>query len=474
MKNKAQNKQEEKSNTYKKIKTSYITTSTTVVVVLLLTLMILGSSSVSLPLTYAQNATESASIFTSSEDTNAGDIIPGQFILTVRNETMLQEALPALSDAAEQSDLKVVNTFPNLGVLVLNGSENSVPALSDAAEQNDTGVVIEANRIVTALGQTLPTGINRIDAESSSSSSSSSAATSNTMSTNQTKMSNLDNVQIGIIDTGIDLKNEELNVVSDVSFVPGEPTGQDGNGHGTHVSGIAAAKDDSDGVVGVAPGAKLTAIKVLSASGSGSTASVLAGLDYALQHANELDVVNLSLGGPGTSVATNTAITKLQRAGVPVVVAAGNDNEDAAFFSPANAPDAWTVSSILDTDGKCGGLGGANDDSFLSFSNYGSVVEIAAPGGKINSTIPGGKYAQFSGTSMAAPHVAGAVALYKSSHPDASPAEIFNKLIEAANKSDTACDTAANNGKGYIKSWTFDRDNIREPLLYVKEFVTTK
>ena len=471
MKNRRQNK-EEKSNTYKKTKTSYITTSTTVVV-LFLTLMLLGSSSVSLPLIYAQNATESTSLlFTSSEETNAGDIIPGQFILTVRNETLIQESLPALSDAAEQSDLKVVNTFPNLGVLVLNGSENSVPALSDAAEATDTGIFIEPNRIVAILGQSLPTGIDRIDAESSS--------PSNTMSTNATAttMSNLENVHIGIIDTGIDLENEELNVVDDVSFIVGEPTGHDGNGHGTHVAGIAAAKNDNDGVVGVAPGAKLTAIKVLGSGGSGSTATVLAGLDYALQHANELDVVNLSLGGPGSSVATDTAITKLQNAGVPVVVAAGNDNENAAFFSPANSPDAITVSSILDTDGKCGGLGPdsprGSDDSFSSSSNWGSVVEIAAPGVQINSTLPNGEYAQFSGTSMAAPHVAGAVALYKSMNPDASPAEIFNRLIETANTSGTACDTSANNGKGYIETWDFDGDDIREPLLYVKEFVTTK
>ena len=470
MKNRRQNK-EEKSNTYKKTKTSYITTSTTVVV-LLLTLMLLGSSSVSLPLIYAQNATESTSIFTSSEESKVGQIIPGQFILTVRNETLLQESLPALSDAAEQSDLKVVNTFPNLGVLVLNGSENSVPALSDAAEATDTGIIVEPNRIVAILGQSLPTGIDRIDAESSS--------PSNTMSTNATAttMSNLENVHIGIIDTGIDLENEELNVVDDVSFIVGEPTGHDGNGHGTHVAGIAAAKNDNDGVVGVAPGAKLTAIKVLGSGGSGSTATVLAGLDYALQHANELDVVNLSLGGPGSSVATDTAITKLQNAGVPVVVAAGNDNENAAFFSPANSPDAITVSSILDTDGKCGGLGPdlprGSDDSFSSSSNWGSVVEIAAPGVQINSTLPNGEYAQFSGTSMAAPHVAGAIALYKSMNPDASPAEIFNRLMETANTSGTACDTSANNGKGYIETWDFDKDDIREPLLYVKEFVTTK
>ena len=464
MKNRRQNK-EEKSHTYKKIKTSYIKTSTTVVV-LLLTFMLLGFSSISLPLIYAQNATESTSLFAPSEETNAGEIIPGQFIMTVRNETILEDSLSGLSDAAEQSDLKVVNTLSNLGVLILNGFENSVPLFSEAAEQDDTGILVEPNRVVTILGQSLSSGIDRIDAESSS--------PSKTMSTNATKMSNLENVQIGILDTGIDLKNEELNVVDDVSFIAGEPNGQDGHGHGTHVAGIAAAKDDNDGVTGVAPGAKLTAIKVLGADGSGSTASVLAGLDYALQHANELDVINLSLGEPGSSVATDTAITKLQNAGVPVVVAAGNDNQNAAFQSPANSPDAWTVSSILDTDGKCGELGGAGDDTFSSFSNWGSVVEIAAPGGQINSTIPNGGFAQFSGTSMAAPHVAGAVALYKSSHPDASPAEIFNRLIETANTSGTACDTSANNGKGYIESWDSDGDNIREPLLYVKEFVTTK
>ena len=385
---------------------------------------------------------------------------------------MFKESLPALSDASEESGLKVVNTFSNLGILVVNGSEDSVPALSDMAEQNDTGIIIEPNRIVEVLGQSLSTGIDRIDAESSS-------TTPTAMSTNKTSMSNLNDVNIGIIDTGVDLKNEELNVVDDVSFVPGEPTGQDGAGHGTHVAGIAAAKDNGAGVVGVAPGAKITAIKVLGSDGSGSTATVLAGLDYALQHADELDVVNLSLGGPGSSTATDIAINKLVAAGVPVVVAAGNDNENAAFTSPANSPDAITVSSISDSDGKCGGLGdsnlwgGASDDSFSMYSNWGSVVEIAAPGDTINSTIPNGEYDEFSGTSMAAPHVAGALALYKSMNPDASPDEVFDKLMETAITSDVACDVKANNGKGYIETWDFDGDDIREPILYVKDFIAS-
>ena len=149
---------------------------------------------------FAQNETSNTEKFFSLPNhIIVGKPIPGQFIVTVTNETMFKESLPALSDASEESGLKVVNTFSNLGILVVNGSEDSVPALSDMAEQNDTGIIIEANRIVGILGQSLPTGIDRIDAESPS-------TTPTAMSTNKTSMSNLNDVNIGIIDTGVDLR----------------------------------------------------------------------------------------------------------------------------------------------------------------------------------------------------------------------------------------------------------------------------
>lgn len=415
---------------------------------------------------FAQNETQDTEDFFSvSENVTAGQPIPGQYIVTFLNDTADVDSLSKFIDstealADEAGGLQVVNKLPNLGILIVNGSEQAIASLVEAATDEDPKFVTERNVVLTINEQTVPTGIDRIDVEPS---------------TNNTGTNSSVNARIGILDTGIDLNNPELNVVDDVSFITDEPTGQDGNEHGTHVAGIAAARDNGEGVVGVATGAELVAIKVLGADGSGSTATVLAGLDYALGHADELDVINLSLGGPGSSVATDLAITKLVNAGVPVVVAAGNDHQNARFFSPANSPDAWTVSSITDTDGKCGQLGNPiirmgmtiPDDSFSPYSNFGSVVDFAAPGDRILSTVPGGEFKAFSGTSMASPHVAGAVALYKSMNPNANPSQIFDALVSMANNPGINCDVSQNNGHGYIENWDLDFDNTREPLLYI-------
>jgi subtilisin family serine protease len=124
------------------------------------------------------------------------------------------------------------------------------------------------------------------------------------------------------------------------------------------------------------------------------------------------------------------------------------------------------VSAIADSDGKCGGTGPStgygNDDTLASFSNYGSVIDFAAPGAKIFSTYKGNGYATMSGTSMASPHVAGAAALYMSTHPDASPSEVRSALMNQAATSSTMCD---GNGNGYF---TGDKDNSKEPLIYVR------
>ena len=138
------------------------------------------------------------------------------------------------------------------------------------------------------------------------------------------------------------------------------------------------------------------------------------------------------------------------------------------LFSPANHPSVMAVSAIVDSDGKCGGLGVSTnyggDDTFASFSNYGSVVDMAAPGVSISSTYKGGSYATLSGTSMAAPHVAGAAALYDATHPGAPPLTIANSLKSTGSKPSTICD---GEGHGYFSG---DRDIYREPLLYVNPY----
>lgn len=311
-----------------------------------------------------------------------------------------------------------------------------------------------AKQPVQAFAQSLPTGINRIDADLSS------AASGNGLGSV--------NVDIAIIDTGIDLKHPDLNVYKNVSYVKRISSGNDDNGHGSHVAGIAAAKDNGVGVVGVAPGAKLWAVKVLDRNGSGYLSDVIKGIDYVTLHASEIEVANMSLGCQCYSLAMETAITKSVAAGVTYVVAAGNSATDASTFYPASHPNVIAVSAIVDTDGKCGGLGFSTgygaDDRLATFSNFGSAVDMAAPGVNIYSTYKSGSYATMSGTSMASPHVAGAAALYKSTHPGATPLDVKNALIADGSGLSTVCD---GNGSGYF---TGDSDGFAEPLVYVKNY----
>ncbi|MGB6532626.1 MAG: S8 family peptidase, partial [Candidatus Nitrosopolaris sp.] len=274
------------------------------------------------------------------------------------------------------------------------------------------------------------------------------------------------NAGIAIIDTGIDLTHPNLNVYRQVSFIPGTSTANDDNGHGTAVAGIAAAEDNSVGVVGIAPGARLWAIKVLDSSGTGSMSTIIQGIDYVTQNAGQIDVANLSFGCKCTSAALDTAINNSVAAGVTFVVAAGNSGEDASSWSPASNPNVISVAAIADSDGKCGGLGPKTpygpDDSLASFSNFGSKVTIAAPGVNIHSTYIGGSYATLTGTSVAAPFVTGAAALYRSLHPTATPAQVRSALVSLGTTPTTTCD---GDGHGY-----FTNPHGNEPLLYIGSF----
>jgi subtilisin family serine protease len=276
---------------------------------------------------------------------------------------------------------------------------------------------------------------------------------------------NFVDADIAILDTGIDLDHADLNVFHERSFIPGTINADDDHGHGTHLAGVAAAKDNSFGMVGIAPGARLWAIKVLESSGMGEISTLIKGLDYINQHQNEVDVAVLSLGCECESGALNIAINNSIKAGITIVVAAGNEGKDAGTFTPANNPEVITVSAIADTDGKCGGNGpptpyGA-DDMLASFSNYGNVVDISAPGVDIYSTFKSNSYTKLTGTSMAAPHVAGAAALYISLHPEASPNDVKSYLLTSGTNLSDLCN---GNGHGYF---TGDKDNFHEPLLYI-------
>ncbi|HEV7780748.1 MAG TPA: S8 family serine peptidase [Chitinophagaceae bacterium] len=207
-----------------------------------------------------------------------------------------------------------------------------------------------------------------------------------------------------IIDTGIDFDHPDLTVdaTRSRSFITGVTSADDENGHGTHVAGIIGGKNNTIGVLGVASGATLISLRVLGADGVGTLSSIIQALAYVNTNGKAGDVVNMSLGEDVSSPTLIQQVQSTASRGIYIAIAAGNDGEPANKYSPANANGAniYTVSAIDSTD------------KFASFSNYGNdVVDYAAPGVQILSTFSNGRYAWLSGTSMAAPHMAGLLLL---------------------------------------------------------------
>lgn len=345
----------------------------------------------------------------------------------------------------------------------LQGFSITVPSRAVAGiSQNPNVAYIEEDKLVSLSAQSTPTGIQR------------SFAAGNT----DIDIDGIDDyrvdVDVAVLDTGIDLEHPDLNVVGGANCLlttgGGPPwarnaycdintSADDDHYHGTHVAGTIGALDNNVGVVGVAPGARLWAVKILDSSGSGYTSGIIAGIDWVVANGN-IEVINMSIGGPGVDAAYNDAINTAREFGVVTVVAAGNESDDANDYSPAYVPSAITVSALADFDGLSAGTGSATcrndeDDTLANFSNWGSAVDIAAPGVCIYSTFPieQGAYSTISGTSMAAPHVAGAAALLASGA--ASP--------QNAAEVDSIRNTLLNSGN---YDWTDDSgDGIKEPLL---------
>jgi subtilisin family serine protease len=225
------------------------------------------------------------------------------------------------------------------------------------------------------------------------------------------------------------------------------------------VAGTVAAIANSTGVVGVAPDVTLVPVKVLDAGGSGSFSDIICGVDYVTANAGSIDVVNMSLGGDDGQGSCNDgflreAICNSVAAGITYTVAAGNDNEDAERHAPANYPEVITVSALDD-----------RTNNFASFSNDGSVVDVIAPGVAILSTTRRGGYATMSGTSMAAPHAAGAAALALAAEPGLSPAGVRARLQQTGECPDgtEAGGDGSCSGQG---RWDGDGDGLAEPLVH--------
>lgn len=404
----------------------------------------------------------------------AEEIIPGQYIVvfndTVSDADQVEEELTgraraerlqsyryairgfsarlsADAAAALASDPRVAFVGEDRTVSIIDAESRIAEREAKAAERvrdivearQGNDAVAEASRDVSqarrnrpivstpSSSQTLPTGIDRINAEG--------------------KTNNGEGVHVAVIDTGIASHPDlDLNIAGGKNCLWSGDY-RDQNGHGTHVAGTIAALDNTLGVVGVAPEAKLWSVRVLDKNGNGSWSSVICGLDFVASkgpaNGGPISVANLSLGGSGASDnncgfsnndALHRAVCRVRDAGITLVVAAGNSGKDAAQAIPAAYNDAViTVSALVDTDGKPNGNGSSTgygaDDTFASFSNWGAPVDIGAPGVNINSTWLSGGYKTISGTSMASPHVAGAAALFIAANPGALWSDVRAALI---------------------------------------------
>jgi subtilisin len=384
--------------------------------------------------------------------------IPGKYIVTLAPgaraeavaarhaagvDAVYTDAIHGFAGAVPQARLRALESDPEVVAIEPDVEVQAFPHQVTIAGGNTP--------MLTVNGETIPTGVAR--------------AGINTVD----RPTDVSAVGVAILDTGISLSHPDLNVAGGVSYIRANKSGNDDNGHGSHVAGTIGAKLNGAGVQGVAPNARLYAVKVLDRWGNGSLSAIISGIDWVTKNAANkgIHVANMSLGFQGSSSALNAALDNSVNAGVTYVVAAGNSGMDSQLFTPANHPRVITVSALADSDGKCGGFGAATgygaDDTLATFSNWGLPVDIAAPGVDILSTYKDGGYATSSGTSMASPHVAGAAALLVANGLAAgigpSPEGVKQGLLDVATPQN---DYDYSDGRG---GFTGDRDAYPEPLL---------
>jgi subtilisin family serine protease len=382
--------------------------------------------------------------------------VSGQWIVVLRDD--VADVDTVAEELAGRGKGKAGNRFHYaVKGFVLHRADAASP---DEVAQDPRVLFIEPDGVATIFShksgsssqppQIVPTGNDRIDAELNSNPGA--------------------GVNAAIIDTGVQLNHPDLKVVGNVTFVKGTSSGNDDNGHGTHVAGIAGALDNTIGVVGVAPAVNFYAVKVLNKNGSGFWSDIIKGIDWVTQNASKIAVANMSLGGGLTNAddgncgntnldSVHKAICRSVNAGVIYVVAAGNSARDAKDFRPAAYDEVITVSALADSDGLPNGIGPVTsfgeDDTFASFSNFGSDIDLIAPGVSIRSTWKGSTYKTISGTSMSAPHVAGAVALWIARH--GGPV--------TGNAKDPAVQAILTDIGEAIGQFSGDPDLIAEPML---------
>jgi len=415
---------------------------------------------------------------------NENGKIPGQYIVVLLDDV---QPSAVANEIAGEHGLRLLHVYSH----ALNGFAAQVPeGRLHALEKDPRVAFVEPDRTVSIThhckgshpkctnptptpappgeepsgNQTVPTGIMRINGDLSSSNSGNGAGTVD--------------VDVAVLDTGIDKNHPDLNVVGGHNCVNAykkrdQQKYDDGNGHGTHVAGTIGALDNDIGVVGAAPGARLWAVRVLNNSGSGNWSDVICGIDWVTGKSDIIEVANMSLGGgcgpmrcddsTCDSSSLHQAICNSFNAGITYVVAAGNSSLDARYQIPAAYEEVITVSGLADFDGEAGAQAAPScsdeDDTFYNVSNFGTAIDLIAPAVCIESTWKDGGYNTKTGTSMAAPHVAGAAALYKSTNPSANPAQVKDAMVQAG---DTWWDNQPNNDG--------DPDNYQEKLLDISGF----
>ncbi|MFJ7041485.1 S8 family peptidase [Streptomyces rochei] len=333
--------------------------------------------------------------------------VKDSYIVTLKKSTGLKASSAAGKDLVEDYGGTVKKTFRS----ALNGYTATLSATEARRLAADPAVAsVEQDQRVRLADTTqanAPWGLDRID------------QTSLPLSGTYTYPDSAGSgVTAYVIDTGVRITHQQISGRASYGYdaVDGDTTASDGNGHGTHVATTIAGT-----TYGAAKKAKIVAVRVLDNNGSGTTAGVIAGIDWVTANHSGPSVANLSLGG-GASTTLDTAVRNSIASGVTYAVAAGNSGANASSYSPARVTAAITVGATTSTDAKA------------SYSNYGSVLDLFAPGSSITAGWHTGDTATntISGTSMATPHVAGAAAVYLANHTSATPAQVATALVNGA------------------------------------------
>lgn len=338
---------------------------------------------------------------------NSPTAVQDSYIVTLKSQAGFKASSATGKDLIKEYGGTVKKTFG----AALNGYTATLSAAEARRLAADPAVAaVEQNQTVRVTDTTqsnAPWGLDRID------------QTSLPLSGTYTYPDSAGSgVTAYVIDTGVRITHSQISGRASYGYdaVDGDTTASDGNGHGTHVATTIAGS-----TYGVAKKAKIVAVRVLDNNGSGTTAGVIAGIDWVTRNHSGPSVANLSLGG-GASSTLDTAVRNSIASGVTYAVAAGNSSANASSYSPARVTEAITVGATTSTDARA------------SYSNYGSVLDIFAPG----SSITAGWYTSdtatntISGTSMATPHVAGAAAVYLAGHTSATPAQVATALTSGA------------------------------------------